>query len=80
MNELAQALQKANELVQAEAQKYVIWKALLEILQGIVPGFILPGFGAVNEMTEETAEEWSDSQFDQFGNETIAECNLREPG
>lgn len=78
MNEqLAQALQKANELVQAEAQKYTIWKALLAILQGIVPGFVLPGFGEVNEMTEATGESWDDATFDAFGNATIAECESR---
>ena len=80
MNELAQALAKANQIVQEEAIKRELLKELLAILHAIIPGFILPGFGAVNELDEEWADQRTDAECDQFASETIAECEARDPG
>lgn len=74
---LSQALQKANQLVQAEANKLLIWRELLIILQGIIPGFVLVGYAPVNEMDEHTADEWDNETFDDFGTKAIAECESR---
>lgn len=78
MNELQQGIQKAIELVNAEAGKLLIWRQLIIILQGIVPvPFILPGFGDVGEMDEHTADAWDDATFNAFGNAAQSECQQR---
>ena len=80
MNELAAALQKANALVVAEAEKYILWKALLDALKVLEPWVILPTFGTVETMDYGTGEGYTYQDFDSFGNESKAVIEARMEG